>query len=329
MELFEDRGVVIREKTLLSVDSANGKNREVLITHAHSDHGRTNRSNNYYMTEATASLLKKNKSKKTKIKEFNYEKKFNLNEFTVSFHNAGHMLGSSQIKVESDADVVITSDFNLQKDLLFEPAEILPSDILVIETTFGLPEFSFPERELVYEEMAGWVKKSLGENRFVLLGGYSTGKAQELTAFVNEYLGEAPLVYKPAYENNKIYEEHNIRLGDYRALNDLKEGNILIAPPYLLQPELMEAMEYTLRKKVVAAVATGWKSHYRHFRQFSLSGHADFNQLMDYIKQSEPKLVLTHHGFASEFANAVQRRLKIPAKPLDEKGQKTLVEFGF
>ncbi len=306
------------------------KAKTVCITHAHSDHARLSRkaSCEYWMTRETHSLIKCRGNGAKKVKELKYGKKIALNGFGVSLHNAGHILGSSQVKVEGKKNIVFTSDFKLSDSLVQKAAEVIPSDILVIETTFGLPEFSFPSRETMYKEIGKWVEKGVAQKRFLLLGGYAVGKAQELTKAVNEFTGEIPLVHETVFNANKVYESHGVKPGNYVKLDhNLKDFNVLIIPPHYVDYNLMQAVSLSIGKKVEAAFATGWRYGSGLARVFHLSDHADFSQLLRYVKESNPKLVLTHHGFAEEFARAVKRKLGIEARPLGAKGQKTLNEF--
>jgi len=326
MQISGKRGISLKDKTELFVDASGIRNREALITHAHSDHAKTSSTNTYYLTPETASLIEANK-KKCKLKKVPFKKKFSIGEFECKFHPNGHILGSAQLEINNGTNVVLTSDFKLQKSILFEGAKILPSEILVIETTFGSPEYVFPERELVYEDMIKWMHNHVDKNHFIVLGGYSTGKSQELTKIVNEFLGETPLVYKKIFDQNKVYESEGVKLGNYLELDhNLNDANILIMPPHLINDGLLQALQLQLGKKVEPAIATGWKKHSK-YKTFPISDHADFNALEKYVMESNPKLVLTTHGFEREFASHVRRRLKIPAKPLSDARQMLLQEF--
>lgn len=324
MFLFEKNGVCLSAGKEVFVDATNIKNQEVVVTHAHSDHCRLTSSNNYFMTQQTHVLASPKKSVNVKVK--NFGEKFHINGFDVTMHPSGHIFGSAQLKVANGLEAVITSDFKLQDSLLLKGAEILPCEVLLIETTFGLKEFSFPPREQVYTEMSKWVKERTSKNGFLVLAGYATGKAQELTRFCNDYLSTVPLVHSSVFEKNMQAKKSGAKLGDFIELDhNLNESNILIVPPSLVNNFLLEALSMQLGKKVECAVATGWKKS--RFKTFPLSDHADFNQLCEYVKNSEPKLVLTHHGFDKEFASTVTRELGIPARPLSQASQKTLSEF--
>jgi len=329
MRVFESKGYFLDSSKRLVIDPMNGScaERTALVTHAHADHVSLKQSA-YMMSEATKQLVESRFHKISKVIPLMFGKPFSFDGMEISVHNAGHVLGSSQVLVNSEKRIVFTSDFKLQESLVTKPAEIIKSDVLVIESTFGQPQYSFPEREQTYKEMADWVRQSIAQKKFVVLAGYALGKAQELTAFCNSYCNEVPLVHESIYKNNRIYEENGVKLGPYLQLGqNLKEANILIMPPSLLNGHVLQAMEFSLKRKVASAMATGWPYRSYFDRVFALSDHADFQQLLRYVKESEPKLVLTAHGFAKEFAHAVQRKLKIPAREIDANGQRALCEF--
>ncbi|MEW6294998.1 MAG: MBL fold metallo-hydrolase RNA specificity domain-containing protein [Candidatus Diapherotrites archaeon] len=328
MKISAENGIVLEK--LLCIDPSNSREagKNVFITHAHSDHARINGHNNYFMSKETHSLLKTRKINSSRIKELEQKKKEALDNAKISLHHSGHILGSSQVMIEAEKNYVVTSDFKLQDSLLFKGAEILPSDVLIIESTFGLPEYVFPEREAVYREITRWTKERIHKKNFVVLGGYSIGKAQELTRIVNEFLGEVPLVHETVFNSNKVYEENGVKLGPYLKLDhNLKESNVLIMPPQLISRDLVHALSISIGRKAEAAIATGWNYSFNGFKSFPLSDHSDFNQLMQYVKESNPKNVFTVHGFAEEFAHSVKRKLGINARPLSESAQCTLGEF--
>ncbi|MBN2067540.1 MAG: hypothetical protein JW744_03670 [Candidatus Diapherotrites archaeon] len=325
MQIYSDKGLFIGN---IAVDPGRASlERPNILTHGHADHVSLNGGSSYICTPKTRAIVESRFGKINDCTELRFREKLSLGNATVSLHNSGHILGSAQVLVEGNQRVAVTSDFKMQDSLIQKGADALPCDILVIESTFGLPCFSFPEREQLYSEIGSWIK-SQAEKGFVVLAGYSLGKAQELTAISNKYAGISPLVHESIFKNNEVYRQHGVSLGKYIELNhNLGESSVLIMPPSLLNNHLLQFLELSLKKKVSSALATGWAFRRGYDRLFPLSDHADFNQLMQYVKQAEPKLVLTMHGSERELASYIQRRLGIVAKPLGMHEQKTLTEF--
>ncbi len=325
MQICSEKGLLVEK---IAIDPERGSRQcNAVITHAHADHVALNNESNFICSEETKAIVETRFSHMQKSTALRFNEKIAIDGTTISLHNSGHILGSAQVLVEGNQTIAVTSDFKLQDSLIQKKAEVLPCDILVIESTFGLPCHSFPEREQVYNEIGDWVRKS-SKNGFVVLAGYSLGKAQELTAIVNKYAGIAPLVHESVFLNNETYKQLGVNLGDYIKLNhNLNESNVLIMPPSLLDRHLLQFLGLSLHKKVNSAIATGWTFKSSYDRLFQLSDHADFGQLMQYVQEAKPRLVLTMHGFEQEFASYVQRRLGIAAKPLGMHEQKTLVEY--
>ncbi len=325
MQIFGERGIILRAQSSVAIDCNSGD--ASVITHAHADHAYFKTDKPVLASEETLALIESNYKGIKKPKPVRFGEKVKWREFSLSLHNAGHILGSAQVLVQDSTSIAITSDFKLQDSLVLKGATPLDCETLVIESTFGLPEYQFPDRETTYEEFANWIKKQLSLNRFVVLAGYAIGKAQELTAFVNEYLGITPLVHEKIYRTNKVYEKYNSKLGSYYKLNhNLNDSDILIMPPSLCNAMLLQAIEFSVHKHVASAKASGWPYKGCFDRVFPLSDHADFNQLLEYIKLAEPKLVLTTHGFAKEFAYYVRRKLNIPARPLQSSTNQLFLE---
>jgi len=325
MDIFSKKGLFVSK---IAIDPGSGcKSEKALISHGHSDHVSLNAKTEFFCSNETAAIIESRYSTKAKLMPLAFEKKFAFEEAGVSLHNSGHILGSSQFLIEGEKTVAVTTDFKMQDSLIQKGASPLKCDVLVIESTFGLPTYSFPSREQVYSQISSFIKEK-SKKGLVVLAGYSLGKAQELTAIVNEFAGIVPLVHESIAKNNLVYEKQGVKLGKFIELNhNLNESPVLIMPPSLINHHLLQALEFSLHKKVFSAMATGWESRNGYDAVFPLSDHADFAQLLQYVKEAEPKLVLTMHGFEKEFANYVHRRLGITARPLNHKGQKTIMEF--
>ncbi|MCD6434321.1 MAG: hypothetical protein J7L14_01790 [Candidatus Diapherotrites archaeon] len=297
-----------------------------IVSHAHADHSNFSKHSEIISSKETLELLKVNKSIANNCRVLSFGKKEKLNELEFSLHNAGHILGSAQVLIDS-LDIAVTNDFKLQDSLVTNAPEILQAKNLIIETTFALPSYVFPKREIIYEEMSRWCRKKLKEDNFIVLVGYALGKAQELTAFCNEYLNIAPLVHEAIFKNNEVYKKFGIKIGEYLLLNhNFNESQILILPPTIATPHIMQALKFSVNKKLTSAIASGWPYRRHYDINFPLSDHADFNQLVEYVLNSNARNVYTMHGFAKEFASILRRRYNINARPINET-QRAIVDY--
>lgn len=297
----------------------------VFLSHAHSDHVKLSKKTEFLATSETIDLIR-NRFGEANFNPVDLNKKKVFDDFEFELKPNGHILGSAQAKITSGGkEFVFSSDFRLQDSILFKGSEVLESDTLVLETTFGSPEYIFPSQEEVVLDMVSWIEKS-AKKGLVLLSGYSLGKAQELTKISNE-AGFSPLVHDSIFKLNEIYEKHGIKLGGYEKLDhNLKDFDVLIMPPQLVDRHLFPTLEHFDKRKVFSALATGWDRRGSFDKIFKLSNHADFNDLVEYVKLSNPKLVLTDHGFCEEFARKLNK-LGFNAKPLNQHKQQLISEF--
>ncbi|MEI7961609.1 MAG: MBL fold metallo-hydrolase [archaeon] len=301
------------------------KHKNVFLSHAHSDHVKLSKKSEFFATRPTIDLVKK-RFGDASFSEIEFNTKKSFDGFDIELFPNGHILGSAQAKFSKDSkDYVFTSDFRLQDSLLFKGAEPLPCETLVLETTFGEPEYVFPKQGDVVQSMVDWVEKN-SKNRLVLLSGYSLGKSQELTKIAN-MAGQIPVVHDSIFDANNIYESHGVKLGHYVKLDhNLKDSSVVIMPPQLVDRHLFATLEHFDKRRIASALATGWGRRGAFDITFPLSNHADFNDLITYVKLSNPKLVLTDHGFCEEFARKLNK-LGFAAKPISHHKQKLMSEF--
>jgi len=324
--LRQENGLVYGE---ICIDPHKKPHQEkVLFSHAHADHVKLHQGKNFIATPATIELIHtrypdKSKNKIFESLPFNTKKKFD--DFELELKENGHLLGSAQIKITGESENVITSDFRLDDSLIFKGAEPLSADTLVLETTFGSPEYVFPKQEELVPEMISWIQSN-AKKGLVLLSGYALGKAQELTAIANE-AGFTPLVHDSIFDLNEVYKSNGVKIGNYEKLDhNLKDFSVLIMPPQLVDRHLFSTVEHFDKRKIHSAVATGWEYRGYFDKIFHLSNHADYNGLIEYVKLSNPKLVLTDHGFCEEFARKLNR-LGYNAKPLKQHKQRIIGEY--
>lgn len=286
----------------------------VCISHGHSDHARKHDAK-MLMTQETMDITGLD----------GVPIKYGQEVNGIKAHNAGHVLGSAQFEVNS---TVYTGDF-LTDNSLLGGAEAIACDDLIIEATFGLPDYVFPSREEIIQDISNWVSANYSAGRTVVIGGYALGKAQELTKIVTD-LGITPLVHPKIAAINRIYESHGVALGEWLATDSseaaemIRSAFVAVMPFHQVRPKLLQTLTQQNRTKAVAALATGWGFAYG-MKCFPLSDHCDFPHLIEYVEEANPRHVYTVHGFAKEFARQLQRR-GWNAAPL-KSSQKTLVQW--
>src|ERR1700722_16186427 len=137
------------------VDAWNGVARNI-VTHAHSDHAVAG-SQRYLTASDGAALLRYRMGPDAAVDSIEYGETINFNGVRVSLHPAGHVLGSSQIRIESGGEVwVISGDYKRQNDPTCRPFELLPCHTFITECTFGLPIFKWSDPPGILADINQW-----------------------------------------------------------------------------------------------------------------------------------------------------------------------------
>ncbi|AHC52369.1 beta-lactamase [Sulfolobus acidocaldarius SUSAZ] len=127
----------------------------------------------------------------------NYYKEFEIDTFKVELGNAGHIPGSSMIKVKTDKhNIVYTGDTNLINTKLVGPADLnflSDADVLVIESTYG--KYNHPKREEVEEEFYNSVREIVEGGGVVLVPSFSLARSQEILALLADKKFDYPVYY--------------------------------------------------------------------------------------------------------------------------------------
>jgi len=301
------------------------------ITHSHSDHVVNSKQRTFATKETMALINQRCKKTSFDFSEINYNKKIKINDnLVVTPLNAGHILGSTMFFIEDFLEgktILYTGDFNSVDSLVLDAAKPIRADILITESTFGKPGFEFGSRTDVCSNFSEAIKRDLDKGYFIILGGYTLGKNQELIYLVNKYLGQCPLVDKETYNYSMIYEDNAIFLGQYNLLDhNLLDHNILILPMNLISRNLINSLSHQLGKNVSSYLATGW-NYNRGSKVFHLSDHPDYSSLLEFAREVNPKEVYTMHGFSKELASGIAQKLKVPARPIELLSQKGILDY--
>lgn len=230
---------------------------------------------------------------------------------TVTLHPAGHILGSAQCLLahETHGTLLYTGDFQLRPALAAETCAAPRADVLIMETTFGLPRYAFPPADAVLQAITDFCAEALADGATPVLYAYSLGKSQELL----QGLGPARLpvmLHRQACRLTRIYEELGMSFPPYREFEAAEcRGHVVICPPAWGRDAPAADVP-----RPRTAVITGWAVDssvvYRYGcdAAFPLSDHADFNDLLRFVGLVQPRTVYTVHGFAQEFAQTLRAR---------------------
>jgi DNA ligase-1 len=300
----------------------------VFVSHAHSDHTADHRE--VILSEPTARLM----SARMGGKRIEHALKFNEpqtfqrggNEFRITLVPAGHIFGSAMSLIECEGEsLLFTGDFKLRRGLSAEACQPVHADALIMETTYGRPQYHFPPTEDVMRGVVRFCKEALDNDETAVLYGYSLGKSQEILCALAD-AGLPIVLHGTVFNMTKVYEQFGHCFPPYEKYEaGHAKGKVVLCPPSVSGSAMLRSLG-----KTRGAVLTGWavdpgcKYQYRCDAAFPLSDHADFPDLIEFVKQVQPKRVHTLHGFAGDFA-ATLRGMGFEASALSEDEQ---MEFG-
>lgn len=275
-----------------------------LITHAHSDHARSGMVA-YLTAQSGVDVLRERIGLDAPVSGIAFGQRRKIGDVTVSFHPAGHLLGSSQIRVEYKGQVcVVTGDYKTAPDLSCEAFEPVRCDHLITEATFGLPVYRWPDPKLVFDQINQWWRDNQAEGRASVLFAYSLGKAQRVLCGIDPSIGPIGVhgaVDKmlPHYRaaGRPIPEGIVKASADHKDL--LKKRGLIVAPGSVQNtPWLRKFAPYSL------AFASGWMtirgSRRRRAldRGFVVSDHVDWQGILDTVDATGATTVGVTHGYA-------------------------------
>jgi len=323
----------------LWIDSMRSRDR-CYVSHGHSDHAREHRT--VVATPNTAricrarfrrapdrqlSLLPREVRPRIDVRfeEHAFNESWEEGEHRLTLFSAGHILGSSQLLIEGERGrFVYTGDFKLTASLTAEEPEVKRCDVVLMECTFGRPQYVFPPRDEVAGEMVAFARSALESGAIPVFFAYSLGKAQEAMAILGN--GGIPLTVHGAIDTlAQIYVECGVTIPEYTRY-DAHQFNPQSA---LIWPPSGKALPKALRDRPVrTAVLTGWAMdrgalfRYGVERGFALSDHADYPSLLRYLELAQPRKVLLNHGWR-DFVHRL-RRLGLEAEYMEKHAQLSL-----
>ena len=278
---------------------------KAIITHGHSDHSRWGHKK--YITHHNNVPIINHRLGEISVTGKKYNETFIINGVQFSLHPAGHIIGSSQVRVEYQGEVwVFTGDYKIENDGISTPFEPIKCHTFITECTFGLPAFNWTPQQNVYNNINNWWAENKAEGKTSVLFGYSLGKAQRLLHGLNPDIGK--IYTHAAIENmNEVIRsitplQKTHRITKETTKQELK-GNIVLAPPSTHgSPWIRKMVPFE------TGSASGWMA-FRGARRrraidkgFVLSDHCDWNGLLTAIKATEATKVITTHGYTDIFS---------------------------
>jgi putative mRNA 3-end processing factor len=296
-----------------------------LITHAHSDHARSG-SSHYLATHISEGILRKRLGDSVSMRGVEYGEKIKLGETWVSFHPAGHVLGSAQIRVEHRDEIwVISGDYKRCADPTCTPFEVVPCNTFITEATFGLPIYRWDAGEVTCQKIYEWWQND--PERPSILFCYAFGKAQRVLSELRQLCDRPVYLHGAVHVLTEIYRQVGVPMVETIPASEMPrsyrfKGDLILAPPSGHRSSWMRRFH-----QPQTAFASGWmavrgaRRRRGYERGFVLSDHADWQGLVNTVLQTGAQTVYVTHGQSDVLSRYLREVHGLNALPL-----KTLFE---
>ena len=279
----------------------------VFISHAHIDHmlnksviKKYNLRNKIICSPETFAIAS--------LRGYSFEKGIHY-EDDCTLVDTGHILGSRGLLVGNE--IFYTGDLSMRDRAFLRKTTIPKADTLIIETTFGKPEYIFPPLEHITHHVNSLISEMYSRGIPVILMGYSLGKAQILTSLFGAW--KPLIVHDEIFKFNQMYEQFGVSLENSISLSSASELGLLDKGPWIMIHPLTngknaELSHYKEKYGAITIGFSGWaiNRNYRNMMNLDyvipFSDHCDHNELLEVVKQCNPRKIYTFHGFQEEFA---------------------------
>lgn len=262
-------------------------------------------------TPETVKFLEK-KIRKSIILSCPYYRPFTLGNLRVELVPSGHMLGSSQMVVDKgEKTLIYAGDLNLKKLPTTEAAYSTKCDVLVLKSTFGLPEYIFPKFEESIKPLIKFIEDTLSSHSSPVILVEPMGIGQDIIKALGEK-GFKISLHKSIYNVTKIYEDFGVRFGDYERLkSDKTEERVVIIPPDKIESDDLKKIK---SKRFAIIIESGGKeissvkSEFNVDQVFTFSTKAGYKELLEYIEKVSPEKIYLVDRHANEFAKILEEK---------------------
>lgn len=293
-----------------------------IVTHAHADHAYWGHSL-YIGTPETIKIIQHRLGKEIKVQPLEYNQKIKLGNCWVSLHPAGHILGSAQVRIEDSKGItVISGDYKRAEDPTCKSFEVIRCDIFVTEATFALPIYQWEKNEILEKQIYEWWQENAKNEHPSVLFCYSLGKAQRILNMLSKHTEQTIFLHGAIVSVSKIYKEMGIKMVPFSPIAENGKStfkqNLILAPPSAMGSSWMKRFP-----SCKTALASGWmevrgnKKRKALDRGFALSDHADWNDLIATIEETNAKIVLCTHGNSAVLSKYLKEEKSIDARELN------------
>ena len=271
-----------------------------VITHAHSDHARVG--HGHYLASAPAEGVLRVRLGEINLQTLPYGQAIEHHGVRVSLHPAGHVLGSSQVRLEHAGAVWVASgDYKVAADRTCDPFEPVACDVFITESTFGLPIYRWSPDDEIFADINRWWQGNADAGLASVLTCYSFGKAQRILSGVDASIGSI-VVHGAVEPLNRAYRAAGVQLPPTRLITevtdkaDLRRALVICPPSAAASPWIRRFGDTS------TAFASGWmqlrgaRRRGGYDRGFVLSDHADWPGLMRAIGATGAQRVIVTHG---------------------------------
>jgi putative mRNA 3-end processing factor len=290
-----------------------------VITHAHGDHARPG-SRAYLCASPSRALLRRRFGLDAPIESIPYGQVQTIGDVRISFHPAGHVLGSAQIRIEShDGATVVTGDYKRAPDPTCAAFEPVRCDTFITESTFGLPIYRWDPTHVVIDDIAGWWQRNRESGRTSVLFCYTIGKAQRLLAELTRITDQPVYVHGMMLGMIEAYRESGIAMlpvapvieqtRTARSARRSFAGELVLAPLSARGTPWMRRLGDVSDAFASGLMRVRGVRRQRGFdRGFVLSDHADWPALLQTVADTGAARVLATHGHAEPLARYLSTR---------------------
>lgn len=293
-----------------------------LITHAHADHARPG-CGEYWAVGTSEAILRRRLGATINLLPVDYGQLHRIGGARVSFHSAGHVLGSAQIRLEAGGESwLVSGDYKRCADPSCAPFEPVNADVFITEATFALPIYRWQSGAAVAREIRQWWQAA--PERPSILFAYAFGKAQRLLAELQAIgVTDEVLLHGAVEALMPAYRQAGVAMPPTRPVSELPRteslaGRLLIAPPSAHRSVWMKRFRLPQTAFVSGWMAVrGARRRRGYERGFVMSDHADWPGLLQSARDSGARQVYVTHGNSDGLARYLREVEGISAEPLE------------